>query len=355
MNRRSLGTVRLFAGAVAVAGASSLLANGQAPLERTALDILPLRGNVYLLHGAGANITVSVGREGALLVDSGREKMAPAVVAAVQALIRQVASSPSPVKPCAGLGCVGVAFPSYYNTIASPPPPPPIRFIVNTTHDADHTGGNAAVAAAGATFGTGPGLGPFQAMVRSSAMIYAHESVLLRMAASQAPSAALPTETFLDDFEQYVNGEGIQMFHLPMAHSSGDLIVHFRGSDVISTGDVFSTTRFPEIDARGGGSIDGVIDGLNRLLDLAVPEYQSEGGTLLVPGHGRVSDLADVAVYRDAMTIVRDRVRAMIAQGMTLAQVKAARPTRAYDTRYATAEWTSEQFVEAVYTSLNRP
>ena len=338
----------------AVPGARQEQARG--PAQGTSqLQVLPVRGNVYVLVGAGANITLSIGKEGALLVDAGTASMADNVVATVRELTRAVTASPATARPCAGQGCVGVTYPALLGIIASPAPPRPIQFIVNTNADPDHTGGNTKVAQSGTTFGGGPGLGAFQAVVKASAMIYAHENVLARMSAAKAPTAALPTETYVKDLKQFFNGEGIQFIHQPAAHSDGDTLVHFRGSDVISTGDILSTVNYPVFDVARGGSIDGVIDGLNRLLDLAIAEYQTEGGTLLVPGHGRVCDAGDLATYRDAVTIIRDRVKDMIKRGMTLAQVKAARPTKDYDPRYETPAWTKDMFVEAMYKSLTAP
>src|SRR5207253_3382402 len=217
------------------------------------LQVLPVRGNVYMLVGAGANITLSVGREGTLLVDSGSAAVSDKVIAAVQQLARQVTASPMPVRPCAGQGCAGVLYPSYLAIIASPTPPKPIQFIVNTNDDGDHTGGNAKVAQSGTTFGGGPGLGAFQAVVRESATIYAHENVQARMTAAKAPTAAIPTESFPEDLKQYFNGEGIHLIHQPAAHGDGDTIVHFRGSDVISTGDILSTVSYPRFDVALGG------------------------------------------------------------------------------------------------------
>jgi cyclase len=116
---------------------------------------------------------------------------------------------------------------------------------------------------------------------------------------------------------------------------------------------VLSTVTYPVFDLAQGGSINGIIAGLNNLLDLAIAEYQTEGGTLIIPGHGRVCDSADVATYRDMVTILRDRIQDQITRGMTLDQVKAARPTRDYDPRYDVAGWTKDQFVDAVYRSLS--
>ncbi len=320
--------------------------------QQTDLHVLPLRGNVYLLVGAGANITLSVGREGVLLVDAGTAAAADKVVAAVAQLARQI-SGPTVAKPCAGLGCSGNEFASLLATIASPAPPKPIQYIVDTNDDTDHTGGNAVVAAAGTTYGGGPGLGQFVGVVKESATIYAHENVLERMSAAKAPTAALPTESYPGDFKQFFNGEGIHLVHVKNAHSDGDSIVHFRGSDVISAGDILSTVTYPVFDVAKGGSINGIVRGLNDLLDLAIAEYQTEGGTLIVPGHGRVCDSADLATYRDMVTIIRDRVQDAIKRGLTLEQVKAARLTKDYDPRYDVPSWTKDQFVEAMYRSLS--
>jgi glyoxylase-like metal-dependent hydrolase (beta-lactamase superfamily II) len=313
--------------------------------------VLPLRGTVYLLVGAGSNITVSTGREGTLLVDAGTAQMADKVVVTVNQLSKAVNASPRAAMPC--LGCAGNEFASFLGTVASPAPPKPIQFIVNTSADVDHVGGNAKIAAAGTTYGGGPGQGAFVGVLRQSATIYAHEQVLQRMVDVETPTAGQPTETFPTDFKQFFNGEGIHLIHEKAAHSDGDVIVHFRGSDVIAAGDILSTTTYPVFDPARGGSINGIVDSLNHLLDLAIAEYQTEGGTLIVPGHGRVCDSADVATYRDMVTILRNRIQDMVTRKMTLAQVKAARPTKDYDPRYDVPQWTKDQFVEAVYRSLS--
>jgi glyoxylase-like metal-dependent hydrolase (beta-lactamase superfamily II) len=142
--------------------------------------------------------------------------------------------------------------------------------------------------------------------------------------------------------------------HIPAASTDGDVLVFFRSSDVIAAGDIYDTTAYPRIVLARGGTVNGVIEGLNRLIDLAISEQFTEGGTRIVPGRGRISDEFDVVEYRDMVTIVRDRVKAMITKGMTLDQVKAARPTLDWDPRYGSASgpWTTVMFVEAVYRSL---
>jgi cyclase len=339
----------------AIAAALCIVASSAALVAQQAdVHILPLRGNVYLLVGAGANITLSVGKEGVLLVDAGAAQMADKVVAAIAQLSKDV-NAPTVARPCAGLGCSGNEFASLLGTIASPAPPKPIQYVVNTSADPDHTGGNAKIAAAGTTIGGGPGLGQFIGVVKESATIYAHENVLERMSAAKIPTAALPTESYPNDFKQFFNGEGIHLIHQKAAHSDGDTIVHFRGSDVISAGDTLSTVSYPVFDIAKGGSINGIVASLNGLLDLAIAEYQTEGGTLIIPGHGRVCDSADLATYRDMVTIIRDRVQDAIKRGQTLEQVKAARLTKDYDPRYDVPNWTKDQFVEAVYRSLASP
>jgi cyclase len=336
----------------AACAAAFLVSTAAVVAQQADVHVLPLRGNVYVLVGAGANITLSVGREGVLLVDAGTTQAADKVIAAITQLSKDV-NGASVAKPCAGLGCSGNEFASFLGTVASPAPPKPIQYVINTNADADHTGGNAKVAAAGTTFGGGPGLGQFVGVVKDSATIYAHENVLERMSAAKIATASLPTESYPADFKQFFNGEGIHLIHIRNAHSDGDSIVHFRGSDVISAGDILSTMTYPMFDIAKGGSINGVIRGLNDLLDLAIAEYQTEGGTLIIPGHGRVCDSADLATYRDMVTILRDRVQDAIKRGLTLEQVKAARLTKDYDPRYDVATWTKDQFVEAMYRSLS--
>jgi cyclase len=154
----------------------------------------------------------------------------------------------------------------------------------------------------------------------------------------------------------YVNGEGIQLLHQPAAHTGGDSLVYFRRSDVVAAGDIYVNTSYPVIDRERGGSFSGVIAGLNRIIDLTIPKDWQEGGTMVIPGHGRLADEADVVEYRDMLTIIRDRIQGLIKKGMTLDQVKAARPTLDYDGRYGTTSgpWTTAMFIEAAYRDLSQ-
>jgi glyoxylase-like metal-dependent hydrolase (beta-lactamase superfamily II) len=283
---------------------------------------LNLHGNFHLLVGAGANTTVQVGEEGVLVVDSQIAELSPRILSAIAELS-----------------------------------PKPIRYIVNTHAHADHIGGNEPIARAGRTRTGGVVVGQIGTGIIETAAIIAHENTLNRMAAAEPPLpfAALPTDTFFNDRKELLfNGEGIQILHLPNAHTDGDTVVFFRRSDVISTGDLFDTTKYPLIDSERGGTIQGFIAALNRILELAISSNVMEGGTMIVPGHGRVADEMDVVEYRDMVTIVRDRVQHLIDRGMTLEQVKAARPTYDFDPRYGsdTGTWTTTMFVEAVYRDL---
>jgi glyoxylase-like metal-dependent hydrolase (beta-lactamase superfamily II) len=316
--------------------------------------ILPVRGNVYMLLGAGGNITASVGRDGVLMVDAGRAQMSDEILAAIRRLQDDLDLRDTPL----GRGAETRSSVASRN---SEPPAKPIRYIVDTSADADHAGGNEKIRMAGRTF-TGGNVAGNIADAGEGAAILAHENVLQRLlepeaGREKAPPDAQPTDTYYTDgmkLSHFFNGEGIQLIHQPSAHTDGDSLVWFRGSDVIAAGDIYSTVSYPVIDVKHGGTINGVIDGLNRVLELSVAEFRTEGGTLVIPGHGRLSDSADVAYYRDMVTIIRDRVQAMIDKGLTLDQVKAARPTADYEPRYGatSGSWTTDMFVEAVYTTL---
>ena len=338
--------------------------NDQAPRDGE-VHVLPVQGNVYMLVADGVNLAASIGTDGVLLVNSG----GAAVTAKVQAALAQLAASataaPLPNR-CAGATCPGLQWgwaSPYINTvISSPQPARPLRYIVNTNDAAEHVGGNAAIAASG-FFPRGGGFGGAVATNARSASVIAHENVLTRMSTSANkqppayPEAAWPTDTFFDELHklpEYVNGEAVIIYHAPAATTDADSLVFFRRSEVIHAGSLFSSISYPVIDLDKGGTIQGVIDGLNQILDLAVAEYRAQGGTWIIPSRGRLSDTADVASYRNMLVMIRDRVQDLKTKGQTLAQVKAARPTLDFDGRYgATAgPWTTDMFVDAVYRTL---
>ena len=318
-----------------------LLALGAATVRAVAqqqtsdpLDVVQLRPNFYVIGGAGGNIVVQLGPEGAILVDSGSTEKADLVLAAIRRLT-----------------------------------PLPIRYIINTGMDADHVGGNDKLARAGLSIlpgavAAGAGLNDDLLSNSGRASVLAHENVLTRLSAptgqlSPAPLGLWPTKTFAYRmYSMYLNGEGIQIIHQPAAHTDGDTIVFFRRGDVIATGDIIDTTRWPVIDTKRGGTVQGELDALNRLMDMTIlnlPLQWFADRTFLVPGHGHVYDKLDLLEYRDAVTIVRDRVQDLIDEGKTLAQVKAANPTLGYRSQYGadTGPWTTDMFVEVIYNELS--
>ena len=314
------------------------------------VHVLPVQGNIYMLVADGTNISVSVGEDGIALVNTGSGQMTDKILAAINQLANSVVAAPTTNK-CFGAHCPetwGWSSPYMNAVISSPAPPKPIRQVINTSAAPDHVGGNEKIAGLAAS--------------GRRVSLIAHENVLNRMSApagkqAPTPERAWPTDTYFDEFYKvpsYVNGEPVIVYHEPAANTDGDSIVLFRRSDVIAAGDIFSTVAYPVIEVAKGGSIQGVIAGLNHVLDLAVPEYRSQGGTWIIPGRGRLSDTADVASYRNMLVMMRDRVQDMIKKGMTLEQVRAARPTMDFDGRYGsnTGSWTTDMFVEAVYKSL---
>src|SRR5262245_36574360 len=327
------------------------------------VHVLPVQGNIYMLVADGTNITASIGPQGVLLVNTGSAQMTEKLQAAVNQLASAVAAAPT-TNNCAGPNCPGISYgwssPFINTIIGSPTPPKPLRYIINTSDAADNIGGNEKFATSG-FFPRGGGLGGATGVGRTASVV-AHENVLNRMTATAGkpgaiPERAWPTDTYFDELfklPEYFNGEAVIVYHEPAANTDADSIVFFRHSEVISAGNIFSTVSYPMIDLEKGGSINGIINGLNHILDLAVAEYRSQGGTWIIPSHGRLSDTGDVASYRNMLVMIRDRVQDMVKKGMTLEQVKAARPTMDFDGRYGsnTASWTTAMFVEAVYRSL---
>jgi glyoxylase-like metal-dependent hydrolase (beta-lactamase superfamily II) len=297
---------------------ASILALPAFAQPQPGVEVLHVQGNIYMFASDTGNVTVQVGEhrdnDGVLMVDTGSAQLAPAILVELKKLTNKQ-----------------------------------LKYVVNTSADLDHAGGNDIISSTGGTR-TAEGRGPLAAEVN----IYAQDNALTRLSAPEMhiPEKGLPTMTFerLKDFT--FNGEAVQIFSEAPAHTDGDSIVFFRASNVISAGEIFSTVGYPVIDLARGGSIQGEVRALNHLLELTVPEISQEGGTMVIPGHGRICDEADVTEYRDMVTILRDRVADLIEKGKSLAEVKAARLTRDYDGRYSHPTWTGDMFVESIYKSL---
>jgi glyoxylase-like metal-dependent hydrolase (beta-lactamase superfamily II) len=285
------------------------------------VETLKVQGNVSLIAGAGGNIAVQTGDQGVLIVDTGYEQMSGKVLAAIRKLSDK-----------------------------------PLRTIINTTLADDHTGANGPMVKAGFINQAGPGLGGRP----NEAVLIGHNNLLRLM--SEIGEAKISTDRWPPNTypgkqrDMYINDEPVVILHLANSNTSGDSMVWFRKSDVVATGDIFDETSFPYIDLAHGGTINGIIECLNSLLEITVPKHLQEGGTMVIPGHGRIGDEHDVLEYRDMVTIVRDRVQNAIKKGMTLQQIKAAKPsyTYEYEPRFnRNPQWTAEMFVEAIYKNLS--
>jgi cyclase len=282
------------------------------------IEVLPVQGSVYLLAGGGSNIVVQVGDDAVLVVDSNAAALSDKVLAAIRTISKA-----------------------------------PVRYIVNTSADPDHVGGNQALAASAGA--------PVNAFLQQGARVYAHERTYTRLAnppdgTNPAPVALWPTDAFAAAKKTlFVTGEPIEILHQPAAHTDGDLMVFFRKSDVVAAGDVFVLNSYPVIDVKRGGTLQGTIAALNRLVDIAVPEYNSMGGTRIIPGHGRITSEIDVVEYRDMVTIIRDRIAQLVSEGKTLDQVRSAGVSLDYDGVYGTSAgpWTTDMFIAAAYAELS--
>jgi glyoxylase-like metal-dependent hydrolase (beta-lactamase superfamily II) len=310
--------------AALVATAVALCAGFQghaAEAQNGGLDVIQVRKDFYMIAGAGGNIGVQIGSDGIVLVNAGTAQASDKVLAELKKLT-----------------------------------PLPIRYIIDTAAEPEFVGGNEQLSKAGYTIFTNAiGNAGFAGAMTSggAASILAHDSVLGRMSKDGYSGAASPTEAFFASRKALrMNDEGIEVLYQPAAHSDADSFVLFRGSDVVVTGDVMDMNKFPVIDLEHGGTIQGEIDALNRLIDLTIaptPFIYKDIGTYVIPGHGRLAEQQEVVEYRDMVVTVRDTIEELITKGKTLEQVKASRPTLAYDTRYGSD---ADAFVEAVYKSL---
>jgi cyclase len=327
--------VLMIAGLLAVAGFSVVLSAQQQQI-RTArqtpfpqkpdwakleVETLPVQGQVHMIAGAGGNIAVQVGDGGILLVDTGYEQMAGKVLAAMRKLSNKT-----------------------------------LRTIINTTLMDSHTGGTGVLVKEGRLNQAGPGLGqrPNEADVIGHAKLLA---LMTQIGRDKIPVERWPPSVFSGKQKDlYSNDEPVVILHVPNAVTEGDTMVWFRKSDVFVTGEIFNQASYPFIDVAHGGTINGILEGLNVLLEHMVPKHNQEGGTMVIPGYGRIGDEHDVLEYRDMLTIIRDRVQASIKKGLTLQQVKALKPniTYEYDPRFnRDPAWTADMFVEAIYKNLS--
>ncbi|MEQ1759645.1 MAG: MBL fold metallo-hydrolase [Vicinamibacterales bacterium] len=298
------------------------------------LEVLPVLGNVYLIAGPKSNVVVQVGEEGAFVVDSGVAEDSDQIIKAIGVLT-----------------------------------PAAISYIVTTSFDPEHFGGNENLAKAGVnpTLNrpnlTGPGSQEPQGFGgqpgrQEGAIILSHENTLNRMSAptgekSAVPFAFWPSNTFFTSKKTLTfNDEPIELLNPPAAYTDGDVMVFFRHSDVIASGDVINTYGYPVFDPKRGGSILGVLSALNDIVDIAIPRFNQQAGTRIVPGHGRILNEADVVEYRDMVTIIYERIKLGIDKGMTLAQIKAQQPTLDYDGLYSIPALTGDMYVEAIFNDV---
>ena len=282
---------------------AALAAPQEQDFSKVEVKAAKLAEGVYELEGSGGNIGVSIGEDGVVLIDDQYAPLTTKIRAAVVALT-----------------------------------PQPIRFVINTHWHGDHTGGNENLGKAGI-------------------VIVAHENVRKRMSVEQfiamfdrkvppAPKAALPIITFADSVTLHLNGDEIRSFHVAPAHTDGDTVVHFKKANVVHMGDCFFNGNYPFIDLSSGGSIDGIVAAADQVLPIV------DGNTKIIPGHGPVGDKAALQAYRDTMAAIRDKVKAMVAAGKTLDEVKAAQPTKEFDAKWGGGFMKPDVFTAIVYQSL---
>jgi glyoxylase-like metal-dependent hydrolase (beta-lactamase superfamily II) len=298
------------------------------------LRALHVAGQIWLITGqpGESNVLVQVGDQGVLVIDSGTQAMAPKLLAQVQRLAAQ-----DPTRA-----------------------PKTIRKVINTNGRLDHIGGNELLRKAGGQVIGGEEAAQQRLLGSGGGEVVAHENVLTRLVTESnvpgGPSKELwPTDTEGFDVDNTrFNDEAIQIVHPRSGNTDGQLVVAFRGSDVVAAGDLVDMTNYPFIDVKRGGSIDGLLVALNQLIAMAAPGNQSEGGTVIGPGHGRLIDQSEVALYRNMVTIIRNLVQYYKNDGKTLSDVLALKPSDGYDARWGktTGPWTTRDFITAVYETL---
>jgi glyoxylase-like metal-dependent hydrolase (beta-lactamase superfamily II) len=273
-------------------------AAAQTPTDYSKVEIKTTKvgANFYTLEGSGGTIGVLTGPDGVLMVDSQFAPLTDKIVAA----IKQISDRP-------------------------------IRFMINTHVHPDHTGGNENLGKMGVT-------------------IVSRDELRARLAAGTngrgAPPAALPVLTYRVAMTFHMDGEDVQAIAVPAAHTDGDTMVRFPGVDVIMTGDFYRSVGYPNIDRANGGTLRGLLAGLNAVVDLAGPS------TRIIPGHGATVDKTAVAAHRDMIIAIRDRVTALIKQGKTLEEVLAAKPAADYDAKVPQVGTTGERFIGQLYAEL---
>ncbi len=274
--------------------------------------VVPVRENITMIATGGSNIAVQTGELGMVIVDSGNGEASVSVLDA----LKKLSSTP----------------PSY---------------LINTSILPSHTSGNGAIHSIGEGVGSGAAILGMPIIGHTNGL-----TLLATRFADQIPFDFWPNNAFFGDRKDlFFNGEGIEMLHQPNAITESDIMVYFRKSDVLVTGSIFDISAYPHFYPDLGGSLQGVIDGLNNIIDICIAEFNQQGGTLVIPGRGRLASESDVVEYRDMVTIIRDRVQGMVKEGKTFQEVLAARPSLEYDAIYGrdSGEWTTQMFLEAVY------
>jgi len=277
----------------------------QQDLSKVEIKTTKLSGNVYTLDGSGGTIGVLAGPDGVLMVDSQFAPLTDKIVAAIKQIN-----------------------------------PGPIRFLINTHVHGDHTGGNENLGKMGVTIIARPQL---------RARLEKPAPGANGAPGTPAPAVALPLITFDSPITFYMNGEQVQLIPIPAAHTDGDTLVKFVNADVIMSGDFYRSLGYPNIDRANGGSLNGMLAGLSKIVELSGPS------TKIVPGHGVVVDKAAVAAHRDMIIAIRDKIAPMVKQGMTAEQVTAAKPTSAYDAKVPGVGTTGDRFIGQVYAELKTP